>query len=165
MEKGFGIAGAALGTGLSQTAAAFIGLNYFACRSWFIHFKAPIMEWQALGQDIYNGSLELATELSIGLTTFLFNVIAFSWAGEDGVAAMSIILYAKMILTTVFIGFSYGIAPIFFYQLGANNYRELLRLMKPALLGISIFSLTAFACSRILAELLITLLMPDGCSA
>jgi len=33
MEKGFGIAGAALGTGLSQTAAAFIGLNYFACRS------------------------------------------------------------------------------------------------------------------------------------
>ena len=114
---------------------------------------------------MYNGSSELVTELSVGLTTFLFNVITFSWAGEDGVAAISVILYAEMLLTSVLVGFSNGIAPIFSYQFGAKNYRELLRLMKLALLGIALFSLTAFTASRILAEPLISLFLPNGGSA
>ncbi len=164
-KMGLGIAGAALGTGLGETAAALIGLHYFACRSRLIGFRKPDMEWRALGQAMYNGSSELVTELSIGVTTFLFNVITFAWAGEDGVAAISVILYAEMLLTSVLVGFSNGIAPIFSYQFGAKNYRELLRLMKLALLGIALFSLTAFIGSRVLAEPLIHLFLPDGGSA
>ncbi len=161
-QMGLGIAGAAFGTGLGQTVAACIGLHYFACRSRLIRFKKPCWEWRTLGQAMYNGSSELVTELSIGVTTFLFNVITFAWAGEDGVAAISVILYAEMLLTSILVGFSNGIAPLFSYQFGAQNYRELLRLMKLALLGITLFSLTAFTLSRILAEPLIQLFLPNG---
>ena len=162
---GLGIAGAALGTGLGAAAAAVIGLHYFTCRSRLLRFKKPALEWRALGQAMYNGSSELVTELSVGLTTFLFNVITFAWAGEDGVAAISVILYAEMLLTSVLVGFSNGIAPIFSYQFGAKNYRELMRLLKLALCGIAGFSLTAFIGSRLLAEPLIGLFLPGGGSA
>ena len=161
-HMGMGIAGAALGTGLGGTAAAVIGLHYFSCRSRLIRFCRPAWEWKALGQAMYNGSSELVTEISVGLTTFLFNIITFSWAGEDGVAAISVILYAEMLLTSVLMGFNNGIAPLFSYQYGAKNYLELVRLLKMALLGIFAFSLVAFAGSRILAEPLISLFLPDG---
>ncbi|WP_296771604.1 MATE family efflux transporter [Selenomonas sp.] len=164
-KLGLGITGAALGTGLGETAATLIGIHYFSCRSRLIRFKAPIMEGKALVQAMYNGSSELVTELSIGITTFLFNIITFSWAGEDGVAAISVILYAEMLLTSILVGFSNGVAPIFSYQFGAQNYRELLRLMKLALLNIAGFSLISFIGSRILAEPLIHLFLPTGGSA
>ncbi|MBQ1417377.1 MAG: MATE family efflux transporter, partial [Selenomonas sp.] len=131
-------------------------------RSRLLHLVKPVLEGRALAQAMYNGSSELVTELSVGLTTFLFNVITFAWAGEDGVAAISVILYAEMLLTSVLVGFSNGIAPIFSYQFGAKNYRELLRLLRLALFGIAGFSLTAFIGSRLLAEPLISLFLPDG---
>ncbi|SDP59514.1 putative efflux protein, MATE family [Selenomonas ruminantium] len=164
-KMGLGIAGAALGTGLGETAAAIIGLHYFARRSRMIRFMKPTLEWRMLLQAMYNGSSELVTELSVGVTTYLFNIITFSWAGADGVAAISVILYAEMLLTSILVGFNNGIAPIFSYQYGAKNYRELLRLMRLALLSIGIFSLISFAGSRLLAEPLIQLFLPDGGSA
>ena len=164
-QMGMGIAGAALGTGLGETAAAIIGLHYFARRSRMIHFRKPTLEWRMLVQAMYNGSSELITELSVGVTTFLFNIITFSWAGADGVAAISVILYAEMLLTSILVGFNNGIAPIFSYQFGAKNYHELLRLMRLALLSIGIFSLISFASSRILAEPLIHLFLPGADSA
>lgn len=164
-QMGMGIAGAALGTGLGETAAAIIGIHYFACRSRMIRFMRPVLELRTLMQAMYNGSSELVTELSVGLTTFLFNVITFSWAGEDGVAAISVILYAEMLLTSILVGFNNGIAPIFSYQYGAKNYQELLRLMRLALLSIAAFSLLSFSASRILAEPLISLFLPNGGSA
>ncbi len=160
-----GIAGAAWGTGLVETAAALIGLHYFACRSRMICFQKPALEWRALGQAMYNGSSELVTELSVGITTFLFNVITFAWAGEDGVAAISVILYAEMLLTSILVGFANGIAPIFSYQFGAKKYRELTRLMRLSLLSITFFSLLSFTCSRLLAAPLIQLFLPADSSA
>ena len=164
-QLGMGITGAALGTGLGETAAALIGLHYFAYRSRMIRFQKPALEWRALGQAMYNGSSELVTELSVGITTFLFNIVTFAWAGEDGVAAISVILYAEMLLTSILVGFDNGISPIFSYQFGAKNYRELTRLMRLSLLGITFFSLMSFTCSRLLAEPLIQLFLPADSSA
>ncbi|SEH22400.1 MATE family efflux transporter [Selenomonas sp. KH1T6] len=164
-ELGWGIVGAALGTGLGETAAALIGIHYFSCRSLLIRFRKPVLEWRTLGQAMYNGSSELVTELSMGITTLLFNVITLAWAGEDGVAAISVILYVEMLLTSILVGFSEGIAPIFSYQFGAKNYREIMRLMKLALVTIGIFSLVSFAGSRVLAEPLISMFLPAGSHA
>ncbi len=41
-----------------------------------------------------NGSSEMVTELSTGITTFLFNIVALKLAGENGLVALTIVLYA-----------------------------------------------------------------------
>ena len=159
---GWGIMGAGLATGIADLMAASIGLVYFARYSRSLHFTRPMLELRTLVKTISNGCSELVTEISVGITTFLFNIATFTWAGEDGVAAISIILYAEMLLTSILIGFSNGIAPIFSYQFGARQYKELLRLMKLALISLGVFSLAAFAGSRLLAQPLVALFLPAG---
>ncbi len=161
-HMGWGVLGAGLATGIADLIAASTGLIYFTRYGRQLRFTRPRLELAALGKTITNGCSELVTETSVGITTFLFNIATFAWAGEDGVAAISIILYAEMLLTAILIGFSNGIAPIFSYQFGARQYKELLRLMKLSLLCLTAFSLAAFAGSRLLAEPLIGLFLPEG---
>ena len=159
---GLGIFGAGLATGIGYTLAALIGFYYFSHCSRQIHFARPKWEGRGLLQVFSNGSSELVTQLAVGITTYLFNIIVFAWAGEDGIAAISVILYAEMLMTSILMGFSMGIAPIFSYQFGAQNYRILCQLLKKALVIILGFSLLAFASAQLFAQPLVRLFLPAG---
>ena len=159
---GLGIAGAGLATGIADLLAAIIGITYFFRYSRLLRFTTPSLEWRALGQTMYNGSSELVTQLSVGITTFLFNIITFQYAGADGVAAISVILYAEMLLTSVYMGFVTGTAPIFSYHFGARSFAELLRLVKLSLAVIAGFALLSFGLAHILAQPLVSLFLPGG---
>ena len=158
----FGVMGAGLATGLADVLAAAIGLIYFQRYSRILHFAHPRMEWSALGQAMYNGSSELVTQLSVGITTFLFNLLTFRYAGADGVAAISVILYAEMLLTAVYMGFTNGVAPIFSYRFGARDFKELRRLVRLSLTIIAGGALLSFSLSHLLAEPLVSLFLPQG---
>ena len=158
----FGVMGAGLATGLADVLAAAIGLIYFQRYSRILHFARPRMEWSALGQAMYNGSSELVTQLSVGITTFLFNILTFRYAGADGVAAISVILYAEMLLTAVYMGFTNGVAPIFSYRFGARDFKELRRLVRLSLTTIAGGALLSFSLSHLLAEPLVSLFLPQG---
>ena len=159
---GLGVMGAGLATGLADVLAAAIGLIYFQRYSRILHFARPRMEWSALGQAMYNGSSELITQLSVGITTFLFNILTFRYAGADGVAAISVILYAEMLLTAVYMGFTNGVAPIFSYRFGARDFKELRRLVRLSLTIIAGGALLSFSLSHLLAEPLVSLFLPQG---
>uniref|UniRef100_UPI003D7EADEA MATE family efflux transporter n=1 Tax=Mitsuokella sp. TaxID=2049034 RepID=UPI003D7EADEA len=159
---GLGIMGAGLATGIADLLAASIGLIYFARCSRLLRFTRPVLEWRALGQAAYNGSSELVTQLSVGITTFLFNIITFRYAGADGVAAISVILYAEMLLTSVYMGFVNGTAPIFSYHFGARAFHELLRLVKLSLAIIAFFALLSFGLAQFSAAPLVSLFLPEG---
>lgn len=158
----FGVMGAGLATGLADVLAAAIGLIYFQRYSRILHFARPRMEWSALGQAMYNGSSELVTQLSVGITTFLFNILTFRYAGADGVAAISVILYAEMLLTAVYMGFTNGVAPSFSYRFGARDFKELRRLVRLSLTIIAGGALLSFSLSHLLAEPLVSLFLPQG---
>ena len=87
-----GTFGAAWGTFLSITVSMIIGLLYFLKYSQ-IRFCKPNVNWKVLLKSCTNGSSEMLTELSTGITTFLFNIIIMKYFGEDGVAAVTIIMY------------------------------------------------------------------------
>lgn len=158
----FDVMSAGLATGLADVLAAAIGLIYFQRYSRILHFARPRMEWSALGQAMYNGSSELVTQLSVGITTFLFNILTFRYAGADGVAAISVILYAEMLLTAVYMGFTNGVAPIFSYRFGARDFKELRRLVRLSLTIIAGGALLSFSLSHLLAEPLVSLFLPQG---
>ncbi|MDD6134675.1 MAG: MATE family efflux transporter [Selenomonadaceae bacterium] len=161
-EWELGISGAALATGIADLLAAGIGLIYFTRFSRTLHLRAFRPELPVLRAACSNGVSELVTQLSVGLVTFLFNLITFRWAGENGVAAISVILYAEMLLTSILMGFTNGVVPIFSYHYGALHHQELNRLLKISLGVITSLSLLAFAASRLLATPLITLFLPNG---
>ena len=55
------------------------------------------------------------------------------FAGEDGVAAYGVIMYASFLFVAVFVGYAVGSAPIVSYHYGANNRKEVNNLYRKSL--------------------------------
>lgn len=161
-QLGMGVAGAGLATGLSDLLAAVIGLVYFSRCSRTLHFARFAVRLSVLKDTCSNGVSELVTQLSMGVITFLFNLLTLAYAGASGVAAITVILYAEMLLTAVFVGFTNGVAPVFSYHFGARQPRELVRLLKLSLVIIGASGLFAFGAAQLLAAPLVNLFLPQG---
>ena len=58
-----------------------------------------------------NGSSELMTNLSMSLVNILYNYQLLRFAGENGVAAYGVIMYAAFLFVAVFVGYAVGSAP------------------------------------------------------
>lgn len=71
-----------------------------------------------------NGSSELMTNLSMSLVNILYNYQLLRFAGENGVAAYGVIMYASFLFVAVFVGYAVGSAPIISYHYGARNRKE-----------------------------------------
>lgn len=80
------------------------------------------------------------------ITTFFFNFTMMKLLGVNGIAAIIIIIYTQFLLTTLYIGFSMGVAFIISFNFGAKNY---FRLRKIYISFITISSLFIFILSFI----------------
>lgn len=120
-----GIKGAALGTGIGYMIQTLIGTIFFLTRRSELHFCIPKMDTFVLLKSCSNGASEMVSQLSTAVTTFLFNATMMKLLGEDGVAAITVIIYSQFLLTTLYIGFSMGVAPIISYNYGSENVKQL----------------------------------------
>ena len=133
-----GITGAGLGTALSMYISAFAGLYHFTRGHSNLKFIKPVVEFKALLHSCSNGISEMMTELSTGITTLLFNLALLKYAGENGVAAMSIITYFYYFFTSLFFGITTAGQPIISYNVGAENHKKLHEIVKQSFISIVI---------------------------
>ena len=130
----WGIQGAALATALSQAVGGMIPLIYFACpNNSLLRLTKTRFNGAVLWQTCTNGSSELMTNLSMAVVNTLYNLQLLKLAGENGVAAYGIIMYANFIFIAIFVGYAIGSAPIIGYHFGANNTEELKNLFRKSM--------------------------------
>lgn len=130
----WGIAGAAFATALSQFIGGVVPLVYFSRPNTSLLRLVKtrfVTKWMT--KALTNGSSELMSNISFSLVGMLYNFQLMKYAGEDGVAAYGVLMYVNMIFIAVFIGFSTGLAPVFGYHYGADNYGELKSLLRKSL--------------------------------
>ncbi len=156
-----GIQGAAWATGLGQFIPAIIGILFFTRQANALHFVKPKMEWAMLVKSMLNGSSEMVTNLATGVTTFLFNITMLRLVGEDGVAAMTVVLYAQYLLVSAFLGYVTGIAPVISFKFGEKDTNQLRFIITFSMKIIAIVSVIIFLSSYVLAPV-ITLLFVDA---
>ncbi|NMS91119.1 MATE family efflux transporter [Clostridioides difficile] len=142
-----GIGGAALATGIGYLIPTIAGLVFFSKNRGVLRFCMPKIDKKVLFETCFNGSSEMVSQLSTAVTTFLFNIIMMKLIGEDGVAAITIIIYSQFLLTSLYIGFSMGVAPIISYNYGSRNNTQLKYIFKICILFISVASLLVFVFS------------------
>lgn len=116
-----GIRGAALGTGFGYLIPAIAGLVYFARGKGSLSFTRPRVRWRVLREACLNGSSEMVSQLATAVTTFLYNLTMMDLLGEDGVAAITILIYSQFLLNTLYLGFSIGVAPVIGFLYGTGN--------------------------------------------
>lgn len=155
------VSGAALGTSIGYAIPAIFGVVYFTVkRKGTLYFVKPKLRIRVLIKSCANGSSEMVTNLAIAITTYMFNVIMLEFLGEDGVAAITIVLYAQFLLTSVFMGFSGGVAPVFGYNYGSGNHKQIKKIFKISIGFILIASLVVFAVSEFFQKPIIAVFTP-----
>lgn len=142
---GLGVRGAALGTGFGSLIPAAAGLAFFASRREGLSFTKPKWNWAVLGESCFNGSSEMVGQLAAAVTTFLFNRAMMNLLGEEGVAAITIAIYAQFLLNTLYIGFSMGVAPVIGFSYGMGNGAQLKKVFSLSIRFIAAASAAAFA--------------------
>ncbi len=142
-----GISGAAIATGLGYSVTAVVGLFVFSRKKSLLHFAKPTFRFKVLASAATNGCSEMATALVTGIITMMFNWTMLHYVGEDGVAAVTIIMYVLMFASSLYTGYSYGVAPMLSYYYGEKNHEKLKKLVSTSLKVIAVISLVTVAAS------------------
>ena len=142
-----GISGAAIATGLGYSVTAVVGLFVFRNKKSLLHFTKPAFRFKVLANAATNGCSEMATALVTGIITMMFNWTMLHYVGEDGVAAVTIIMYVLMFASSLYTGYSYGVAPMLSYYYGEKNHEKLKKLVSTSLKVIGVISLVTVAAS------------------
>ena len=116
----WGIKGAAWATLAGMVTVMLIGAGYFVFRETQLKIVKPKWDGRYIAHSMLNGSSEMVSEASVGITTFFFNMIVIRLAGENGVAALSIVLNSHYLLISVHLGYITGVAPLISYFYGAR---------------------------------------------
>lgn len=147
----WGVAGAALATGLSQCIGGILPLLYFLRpnRS-LLRLTKTRPESAVLLKACFNGSSELMSNISMSLVSMLYNFQLIRFSGENGVAAYGVLMYVQFVFVAVFIGYAIGSAPIVGYHYGAGNHPELKNMLQKS----TVLMLAGGLIMTILAEVL-----------
>ena len=149
----WGVAGAALATGISQFIGGVIPLVYFAlpnqsklrlCRTKF--------DLRTLVKACTNGSSEFMSNISMSIVNMLYNWQLMRLMGANGVAVFGVIMYVNFIFVSIFLGYSIGSAPIVSYHYGAGNQKELQGLLRKSICLTAIISVMLTAAALLLAR-------------
>ncbi len=138
------ITGAALGTGIGYTIPAVMGVLFFFSGKSDLHFRKPSIQLSVLTQSCTNGFSEMVSQTATAVTTFLFNRIMMKLLGENGVAAITIMIYTQFLLSALYMGFSMGVAPVISYNYGKQDEKQLKNVFSVCMRFIILVSVSVF---------------------
>ncbi len=127
----WGVAGAAVATGLSQCVGGIFPLIYFSKKnSSLLRLTKTKLEIKPILNACGNGSSELMSNISSSIVSMIYNFQLMKYIGEDGVSAYGVLMYVQFIFIAIYIGYSIGCAPITGYHFGAQNHGELKNMLR-----------------------------------
>ena len=149
---GWGVEGAAIATFLSQIVGGLLPIFYFLDHknTSRLHLRKTQLYSKVLLDACINGSSELMTNLSMSLVNILYNYQLLRLAGENGVAAYGVIMYACFLFIAVYVGYAFGSAPIVSFHYGAGNRAEVHNLYEKSLRLIAVVAVTLTAASMVI---------------
>ncbi len=158
---GWGVAGAAIATGISQAVGGIIPLIYFMNKknNSILHTTRTRLEFKPLLKACTNGSSELMSNISMSLVSMIYNFQLMRIIGENGVSAYGVLMYVQFIFVSISIGYSIGCAPIVGFHYGAGNTDELKNMLKKSVILMSfsgvVLTLAALLLSGMFARIFV----------
>lgn len=148
----WGVAGAAIATGLSQCVGGVLPLIYFLRpNDSLLRMRPTSLRLHPILQACGNGSSELMSNISSSLVGMLYNFQLMHLIGEDGVSAYGVLMYVQFIFVAIFIGYSIGCAPVVSFHFGAQNHSELKSLLRKSTLLMASGGILLTIAARLLA--------------
>lgn len=160
---GWGITGAAIATGIGYMVTGLYGLLYFMFHPKAgLRFSKPAWDLIFLFKTMTNGASEMVNNVSIAFTTFLFNVTMIRLIGNEGVVAITIILYVQFIQMAIYFGYAQGVSPIISFKYGSEDREGLKGLIRKSFIFVFSASFVVIGLSFLLANPVIGLFVESG---
>ena len=154
----WGVAGAAVATGISEVFGGIAPLIYFSRpNDSLLRIGRPWVEFCALRKACTNGLSEFVSTISESVVSMLYNFQLLRLAGADGVAAFGVMQYCTFIFFAIFAGYNMGVQPLFSYNFGAENRDEMKNLFKKSMILVEGAGLMMLAALVIFARPLISI--------
>ena len=156
----WGVAGAAIATGLSQCVGGIFPLIYFLRKnSSLLRLTKTKLEIKPILNACGNGSSELMSNISSSVVSMIYNFQLMKYVGEDGVSAYGVLMYVQFIFVAIYIGYAIGCAPLTGSHFGARNHNQLQNMLRKssflsAASGV-VLTILAIALSSPLAKLFV----------
>lgn len=122
---GMGIRGAALASCIAITVAAIMLISPFLAHKMPIKFVKPRLMIKEFGVILFNGSSEFFTNISTAVTGAIVNYVIIGIAGDQGMAAVGIILYIESIVMAILFGMGDAFQPPISFSYGSQQYKRL----------------------------------------
>lgn len=148
----YGMKGAALASGLAVLIPFLLGLMYFLSgKSAYrpVKFSFNRMDLKGI---VFNGSSEFIGQISICITTYLFNYVILKRIGVDGVAAFTIVGYVSFLQYMILTGIGMGVNTLVSYSFGARDREAIKILLSIALKSVLTVGTVAFVVSMLASE-------------
>ena len=162
VKMGMGIFGAGLATIIGISISFAMGIYYILCKRNYIKFGFTNISLSFIPRCAINGLSEFINQIAIAITTVAFNVAALNFAGDDGIAAVSIIMYLQFLFIGIAFGYSMGTAPLLGYAFG-NGRKDICRkIEKYSFKFLGLFPGFLYIVGFILAPLAVSFFAKEG---
>lgn len=122
---GMGLKGAAIATGLSQTATLFAVLIHFVLKRGRLRVCGVKPDKALFNKILLRGTPELIAQLAAPVSIIAMNYVLLARIGDIGVNTFSIIGYVASFSVSIFYGTAGGLQPLFGRCYGAKNETDL----------------------------------------
>ncbi|MPQ44457.1 MATE family efflux transporter [Clostridium tarantellae] len=153
----YGIAGAALATGISYSSVFFIVLSPMLNKNNVINLFVGKFNIKTIIPIVYNGSSEAIASIASAISAYLFNMSFIRIAGESGVTAFTSINYIAQFGTLIIFGIGDGIGSIISYNYGAKSFERVKRIFNLSAKIAFIIGFITFLILFLFGENLVTL--------
>lgn len=154
-----GVMGAAVATGLSQTAGALIALTHFLFGKGSLRIRRFSPRMKLFRKILFRGLPEAIAQFSTPVTTLCMNRTLMAFFGDTGINAFAIISYLSSFTMAVFFGASEGMQPLFGQAYGAREGRRIRELLGYAVCTAAVFGLVWTALAESAPNLFVRIFM------
>lgn len=158
----FGIVGSALGAGCGMLVSAVGSIIVMCNPKQELHFGKPHLHVLDIAKTCWLGVADLIQSASLGVVTALYNIVSIKYFGEDGCAAITILLYSQWLFASSLYGYAKGVSPVISYNLGEKRFDKIKKYLKISSVTIVAFSVLIFAAACLLANPVISLCTEPG---
>ncbi len=117
----WGLMGAAVATGISQTATGLIVLLHFLLKKGQLRIRRFSLDYALLRKVTFRGLPEMIAQFATPVTTLFMNRELIARVGDVGVNAFSVISIVSSLAMSVLFGASEGLQPLFGQSYGAKD--------------------------------------------
>lgn len=159
----YGVQGAALATGLSQLVTCLGFLAHFLSGKSKLKFTKIKIDWSIVKRMFIIGFPDSLTELSAGITVFLFNFMILKHIGSNGVAAFGVIMYINNLVLMTMVGINQGMQPLVSFYNGKKDSGSIEKLIHLAFKVGIVFSIMFLLVCQFFTDQLVSLFIsPDN---